>query len=179
MCRVYGYWVVNEGVICAKSAKVQWEAAPQALEAGMSLICRVTVIAAVALGASAACAEGIDPGLWKIVGHVEEGGVAGPPHESSKCLTADQTKDLGTTFSPIPNTINSVCAPIERTFDGPHLTWHLVCKGQMDMDLAGDFNFDSPHHYTGTVWTKAQMAGMQMIDTQNTIEGQWVSACPQ
>ena len=106
-------------------------------------------------------------------------GVAGPPHESSKCLTADQTKDLGATFSPIPNTVNSVCAPIERTLDGPRLTWHLVCKGQMDMDLAGDFNFDSPHHYTGTVRTKAEMAGMQMIDTENMVEGQWVSACPQ
>ena len=62
--------------------------------------------------------------------------------------------------------------------DGPRLTWHLVCKGQMNMDLAGDFNFDSPHHYTGTVRTKAEMAGMQMIDTRNMVEGQWVSACP-
>jgi hypothetical protein len=145
----------------------------------MPIVCRVTVFAALMLAASAAYAEGIEPGLWKIVGHSETGGVAGPPHESSKCLTADQTKDLGATFSPIPNTVNSVCAPIERMLDGPRLTWHLVCKGQMNMDLAGDFNFDSPHHYTGTVRTKAEMAGMQMIDTANMVEGQWVSACPQ
>ena len=61
--------------------------------------------------------------------------------------------------------------------DGPRLTWRLVCKGQLDMELAGEFNFDSPHHYTGTVTTKAAMAGMQMVDSQDTIEGQWVSDC--
>jgi hypothetical protein len=30
-----------------------------------------------------------------------------------------------------------------------------------------------------TVRTKADMAGMTMVDSQNTLEGQWVSACPQ
>lgn len=143
------------------------------------MVRRATVIAVIMFGVSAARADGIDPGLWKIVGHSETAGVVGPPHESTKCLTADQTKDLAASFSPVPNTINSTCAPIERTLDGTHLTWHLVCKGQMDMDLSGDFNFDSPRHYTGTVRTKAAMAGMQMVDTQNTVEGQWVSACPQ
>jgi Protein of unknown function (DUF3617) len=145
----------------------------------MPMVRHATVIAAATFAASAAYADGIDPGLWKIVGHSETAGVVGPPHESTKCLTADQTKDLATSFSVIPNTINSTCAPIERTFDGKHLTWHLVCKGQMDMDLSGDFNFDSPRHYTGTVQTKAAMAGMQMVDTKNAVEGQWVSACPQ
>ncbi len=140
---------------------------------------RVSLIAALVLTAPAASASGIDPGLWKIVTQTATGGVVGPPHESSKCLTADQTRDLGATFSPIPTTVNSVCAPIERSLDGPRLTWHLVCKGQIDTELSGDFNFDSPHHYTGTVRTKAEMAGMPAVDTQNTLEGQWVSACPQ
>ena len=70
-----------------------------------------------------------------------------------------------------------VCAPIERDLSGDKLTWRLVCKGQLDMELAGEFNFDSPHHYTGTVKTKAVMAGIKMVDSQNTIEGQWVSEC--
>jgi hypothetical protein len=129
--------------------------------------------------AAPASADGIDPGLWKIMTRVKSAGVVGPPHETSKCLTAEQTRDLGATFSPIPRTINSVCAPIERSLDGPRLTWHLVCKGELDMDLAGEFNFDSPRHYTAVVRTKAVMAGMPMVDTENMLEGQWVSACPQ
>jgi hypothetical protein len=132
------------------------------------------------LSAAGAYADGIDPGLWKVVTRTSNGGgAAGPPMESSKCLTADQTGDLGTTFSPVPQTVNSVCAPIERSLEGPRLTWHLVCKGQLNVDLAGEFNFDSPHHYTATVRTKADMAGMPMADSQNMLEGQWVSACPQ
>ena len=129
--------------------------------------------------AAAANADGIEPGLWQIVGQRESSGVKEPPHESTKCLTADETHDLAATFSPIPRTVNSVCAPIERSLNGPRLIWHLVCKGQLDMELSGDFNFDSPHHYTATVRTKAALAGAQMIDTQDTLEGRWVSACPQ
>ncbi|HXW41626.1 MAG TPA: DUF3617 family protein [Xanthobacteraceae bacterium] len=140
---------------------------------------RAALIAAVIVAAPAAYAGGIDPGLWKITSRTATGGVIGPPHESSKCLTAEQTDDLASTFSPVPSTINSVCAPIERSLNGPRLSWHLVCKGQLDMELTGEFDFDSPHHYSGTVRTRAEMAGMVMVDSQNTVEGQWVSACPQ
>jgi len=143
----------------------------------MYAVCRVAVIAAAMFAASAAFADGIDPGLWKIITRTATGGVIGPPHQSSKCLTAEQTRDLITTFSPVAGTINSVCAPIERKLSGSRLIWRLVCKGQLEMELTGEFNFDSPHHYTATVQTKAAMAGMPMVDSQNTLEGQWVSAC--
>ena len=36
------------------------------------------VLAAFVLTASAAIADGIDPGLWKITGHIEFAGVIGP-----------------------------------------------------------------------------------------------------
>jgi hypothetical protein len=55
----------------------------------------IALFAAFALAASAALADGIEPGLWKITTHTESGGVAGPPHESSKCLTAAQFADPG------------------------------------------------------------------------------------
>jgi hypothetical protein len=142
-------------------------------------LCIVLFAAVLALAATAATAEGIEPGLWRIINRTETGGVIGPPHESSKCLTAEQTADLGTTFSPVPATVNSVCAPIVRSLNGDKLTWRLTCKGQLNMELTGDFTFDSPHHYTAIMRTKAEMAGMQMVDSQNTLEGQWLSACPQ
>ena len=139
---------------------------------------RIALLAVVlALGSTLALADGIEPGLWKVITRTETGGVLGPPHESSKCLTAEQTRDLGTTFSPVPATVNSVCAPIERSLNGDKLTWRLSCKGQLDMELTGDFTFDSPHHYSATVRTKATMAGMSMVDSQQTLEGQWVSEC--
>jgi hypothetical protein len=132
-----------------------------------------------ACAASMAAAEGIQPGLWKIISHSETRGMVGPPRESRKCLSADQAKDVATTFSPISLTINSTCAPIERNFDGKHLTWHLVCTGQLNMDLAGDFTFDSPSHYKGQVHSKSEMAGMNGIDGIEVMEGEWVSECPQ
>ena len=103
-------------------------------------------------------------------------GVVSPPHESAKCLTADETRDLATTFSPVPRMINSECTPIERTLDGARLNWHLVCKGQLNVELTGAFNFDSARHYTATVRTQAAIGG-QTIDSLDMLEGQWVSAC--
>jgi hypothetical protein len=134
--------------------------------------------AAVIVPLSVALADGIEAGLWKITTTIETGGRTGPPRQTSKCLTAEQVKDLPTTFSPVANTINSDCAPIERSFDGKTLKWHLVCKGQLDMELTGAFTFDSPHHYNGTVASTASMEGQQMPGSKNTVEGVWVSACP-
>jgi hypothetical protein len=144
-----------------------------------TLCLTLVAAAAAALTASIACADGIDAGLWKITTLVETGGMTGPPRETSKCLTAEQVEDLPATFSPIAATVNSACAPMQRSFDGTKLTWHLVCKGQLDMELTGAFNFDSPHHYTGSVESRASMAGQPMPDSKSTLEAQWVSACPQ
>ena len=141
---------------------------------------RVALLAAGSLGlaASVAFADGVAAGLWKITTVIETGGRAGAPRETSKCLTADQVADLAATFSPVANTINSTCEPMTRNFDGKKLTWHLVCKGQLDMELTGEFNFDSSHHYTGAVQSTASMGGQEMPGSKNTVEGTWVSACP-
>jgi hypothetical protein len=150
-----------------------------------SLMCRGALSAAAfavaifGFAGSVAFADGIQAGLWKITTVADTGGGAGPPRVTSKCVTAEQVKDLAATFSPIANTINSTCAPMERSFDGKKLTWHLVCKGQLDMELTGAFNFDTPHHYTGTVQSRASMAGQTMPGSKSTVEGVWVSACPQ
>jgi hypothetical protein len=134
--------------------------------------------AVLALTASVAVADGIEAGLWKITTVIETNGMTGPPRETTKCLTAEQVADLPGTFSPIASTINSTCEPMQHSFDGKKLDWHLVCKGQLDMQLTGTFNFDSPHHYTGSVQSTASMGGQTMPGSKNTVEGQWVSACP-
>jgi Protein of unknown function (DUF3617) len=137
------------------------------------------LLVACALGRSTVLADGIEPGLWQVISRTQTGGVIGPPHESSKCLTPQDVADLATTFSPVSRTVNSTCAPIERSLADSRLTWRLTCRGQLDMELTGEFNFDSPRHYTATVQSKAAMAGVPMVDSQENIEARWLSACPQ
>ena len=136
-------------------------------------------VVACVLGSTAGLADGIEAGLWRVISRTQTGGVIGPPHESSKCLSAQEVADPAATFSPASRTVNSTCAPIERSFDGSRLTWRLACQGQLDMELTGEFNFDSPRHYTATVQSKAAMAGTPMVDSQENIEARWLSACPQ
>ena len=143
------------------------------------LVCtRVVLFAAVlASWTSIAFADGIEPGLWKITTRVETGGVIGPPRESGKCLTAEETRDLAKTFSPVAKTVNSECAPLERSFVDGKLSWKLACKGQLDMELIGEFNFDAPRHYSATIRNTAVMAGRQVANSLNMLDAQWVSEC--
>ena len=128
---------------------------------------------------SVVLADDIEPGLWKTTTRVDTGGgVIGPPRESRKCLTPDETRDLAKTFSPVSRTINSECAPLESSLVGGNLKWKLVCKGQLDMELTGDFTFDKPHHYTATVTSKAAMAGMPVANSKTMLEAERVSECP-
>jgi Protein of unknown function (DUF3617) len=143
---------------------------------------RISVLVAalgglVALAATAAPGDGIAPGLWRIVSRTETGGVIGPPHESSRCLTADEAQDVAATFVPPSPAASSSCGPAEHSLNGKKLIWRLTCKGQTDMEQTGEFNFDSPHHYTATMRTRAAVSGQTMIDSQDTLEGQWVSEC--
>jgi hypothetical protein len=148
-------------------------------KSGESMLRRIAALGAVLLAAApAARADGIEPGLWKIVSRTEAGGVVGPPSETLRCLTVEQARDVATTFSPVARTINSDCEPLARAFTGQKLTWKLVCKGQLDMEVTGDFSFDGRRHYTATTTTKAAMRGMVMIDSRDTLDANWVSACP-
>jgi hypothetical protein len=125
-----------------------------------------------------AFADGIEPGLWKLTTRVESGGVVSPPRESGKCLTAEETQDVARSFSPVANTMNSECAPLERSFADGRLLWRLVCTGQLNMELTGEFHFDGPRHYSARVRSTAVMAGRQVADSLNMIEADWVSECP-
>lgn len=109
-------------------------------------------LAAVAgLAVSVAFAEGIAPGLWRIVSRTQTGGVIGPPHESSRCLTTGEAQDVAATFAPPAGAENSSCTPIEHSLNGQKLTWRVTCRGQLAMEETGEFNLDSPRHYTATM----------------------------
>ncbi len=131
----------------------------------MALVCCATM----------AFAEGIEPGLWKITTRVDQGGTISPPLLSSKCLTEAQAKDVPEAFTPVSSTVNSTCAPIERHFDGRTLSWRLVCTGQFNVELNGNFDFDSPRHYLGSVRSRTAMVGQGMSDTRQLIEGEWTA----
>src|SRR3569623_204654 len=100
----------------------------------MSLLCRLLAPVAIVCWASHACADGIQPGQWKIISRVEANGAVSPSQQSSKCFTAEQARDLVTTFSPAPMTINSECGKLDSSLDGNRLKWRLVCTGQLNME---------------------------------------------
>jgi hypothetical protein len=124
-----------------------------------------------------AIADGIEPGLWKITTQVEADGVVGPPRQSGKCLAVEETRDVAKTFSPVANTVNSECAPLERSFAEGKLLWKLTCKGQLDMELMGEFHFDTPRHYSARIRNTAVMAGRQVASSLNMLDAQWISEC--
>ncbi|MDE1972499.1 MAG: DUF3617 family protein [Hyphomicrobiales bacterium] len=146
--------------------------------------CRLVFIAAASAGvlafaAAGACAEGIAPGLWRIASRTVTGGVMGPPHVSSRCFNPAQAKDVVATFVPAAGTDSSSCLPAEHALHGSKLRWRLVCRGETAMEQSGEFIFESAHHYRAKIWTRAVVSGATMVDSQDLIEGQWLSECHQ
>src|SRR5262245_47155125 len=125
-----------------------------------------------------AAADGIKPGLWRVINKPVINGTAGQIQQNMRCLSAADVADLDKTFSPVSRTVNSECERVEHEFTPQRLKWRLQCKGQVDMEVAGDFIFDAADHYTGVVTARSSMGGRPMQDVLTEIEGKRVGPCP-
>jgi hypothetical protein len=122
-------------------------------------------------------AQELQAGLWKIVTKPEINGVTAPDQETMRCLTPEDVDNIEVTFSPNSRTTNSTCEVTEHEMSPQRLKWRLQCKGQIDMDVAGEFIFTVPEHYTATITTQASMLGKQIQRSRASIEAQRVGAC--
>ena len=127
--------------------------------------------------ASPAHAEGLQPGYWKVTSTPEVNGAPTPPQVKMRCMTPAETADLDKTFSPEARTINSSCERVEHELTATSLKWRLKCTGQMMMDVAGAFSFESPQRYVAEVRTQMSMPG-QTVASRVKIEGERVGECP-
>jgi hypothetical protein len=127
--------------------------------------------------AAAAEDPSIAPGQWKVTSNTVINGAATPPAVKTRCLTPEQAGDVMKTFGPSAGTVNSTCAPTVFETTERRLKWHMQCKGQLDLDIAGDFNFDSPTHYTAIVSSKGRMAGSLISDVKTELTGEHIGDC--
>jgi hypothetical protein len=139
----------------------------------MTLLCWLPVLMVSAKADTLA----VQPGQWKITSSIVMNGAAMPSQVKQRCLTPEQAGDVAKTFGPVSGTVNSSCEPAEPETAGRNLKWHLQCKGQLDLDVIGDFNFDSADHYTATVISKGVMAGKLISDVKTELEGERVGEC--
>src|SRR5215475_4174179 len=112
-----------------------------------------------------ATADGIAPGEWKLTETIVMNGSKTPTTTRTRCL------------SPEYRTVNSGCERVEFTSGPTALRWRMRCAGQLDMDVAGDFTFDTPKHYSATIVSKGAMAGREVVNTTVSIEGEHVGDC--
>jgi hypothetical protein len=146
----------------------------QMTKLGMTLVCSLALIVS-----AEASDLTIEPGQWKVTSTTLMNGAVSPSGVKARCLTPEQAGDVAKTFGPVSGTVNSTCEPAVSEVAGRTLKWHLQCRGQLDLDVLGSFNFDSPSHYTATVSSKGRMAGQLISDVKTEIEGERVGDCQQ
>jgi hypothetical protein len=142
-------------------------------------MCRVAgcIVALLAVfAASSASAQSLEAGRWRVLTTTLSGPLA-PPQVATRCLTAEDVADLGTTFAPQVKTENSECKRTEFKLEPTGLTWRLQCKGQLDMDVAGQFIFDSPTRYSAMVTTKASMLDQIVQQSMVSISAERIGEC--
>lgn len=126
--------------------------------------------------AAPASADTLQPGYWKVTSTPEVNGALAAPQVKMRCMTPAETADLDKTFSPEARTINSSCERVEHEVTPTTLKWRLKCTGQMAMDVAGAFTFES-QRYVAEVRTQMSMPG-QTVASRVKIEGERVGECP-
>ena len=134
-------------------------------------------LAAFLLAASPAAADGLQAGQWKVTSTPEINGAPAPGNTRMRCMTPAEVADLGKTFSPEANTVGATCERAEHELTATSLKWRLACTGQVNMDVAGIFAFETPQRYTAEVRTQMTMAG-QIMQSRVKIEGERVGECP-
>lgn len=140
-----------------------------------SLFAAVCVLVA----AGSAQAQQLEAGRWRVMTtQLGQGPVSEPPQIKMRCLTPAEVADPAKTFSPEVSTVNAICERTEYSLEQNFLKWRLQCRGQVDMDVAGQFIFESPTHYTAMVATKATAMERIVHSTLSTIDGQRVGDCP-
>jgi len=127
--------------------------------------------------ASPALADGLQAGQWKVTSTPEVNGMPAPPNERMRCMTPAEVADLGKTFSPEASTVNAACERVEHELTATSLKWRLTCTGQVNMDVAGAFAFETPQRYSAEVRTQMTMAG-QTMQSRVKITGERVGECP-
>jgi hypothetical protein len=141
----------------------------------VSIIMLAFALAAIA--APDARADGLAAGLWRSIQTPTLNGIAGPPRETMRCLRDADVNDLDRTFSPVYGTTNSACQQTEHEFTPQRLKWRLQCRGQLDMDVAGEFVFERRDRYTATIVASSSMLGKLMQETHTRIEAERVGDC--
>ena len=143
----------------------------------MSRFVAIFLLALAPAQAARAADNLIEPGEWKVTSMSIVKGAVQPLQSKSRCITPEQAQDLIKTFGPVSGTINSTCADPEIQSGGRRLDWRLQCRGQLDADVAGHFEFDSPQHYTAAVTSQGRMAGNLISDVKTRIVGERLVDC--
>ena len=79
------------------------------------------------------------------------------PAERDALPDAEAVADLDKTFNPVSRTTNSSCERVEHELTPQRLKWRLQCSGQIDMDVQGEFTYDSPEHYVAIITARSFM----------------------
>jgi len=137
----------------------------------------MALLAAFCLKAGDAAADGIAAGEWKLTETIVMNGNRTAPQTRTRCLSPEQAGDTAATFSPEYRTVNSGCERVEFNSSTTALRWRMRCTGQMDMDVSGDFTFDTPKHYSATITSKGAMGGREFVNSSVFIEGEHIGEC--
>lgn len=121
----------------------------------------------------------IQPGEWKVTTKTIMNGAATQPTVRMRCFTAEQARDTAKTFGPQFGTVNSTCAEPAVETTAKTLKWRLECRGQLNMDVAANFDFESDTRYKAAIASKAEMAGQVLSNSTTETEGERVGECQQ
>lgn len=134
-----------------------------------------------ALWMAAACADDIQPGLWKIT--LNAGVAASPdwrpdPFALTQCLSESDARDPARLFAGMGGAGVADCDFLNKNQSGGNLSFDIRCGGALGIAGHGDMRF-SATAVEGTLTVLMGEAGAEKVEMRSQIHAAYLGACPQ
>lgn len=117
------------------------------------------------------------PGLWKQIDQEVRDGQIQPALTGTRCIKPEDIPADNWVFLLDAAASDATCKRTDFHASSNSIEWKFACSGQEPRTREGSIKFDTPEHYTGTVFTKGNVMGNLPLGGVLHIDGKWVGPC--
>lgn len=130
---------------------------------------------ALLLAAPAHALDTLQAGQWQVTGKRERSGVVTERPPVTRCLTAEQARDIPK--RPTEASQGATCRPADYQERGKTASWRMHCSGAFTVDTTASYSVPDPQHYSATFATTVTLGGKTSSSTL-TMQGTRLGECP-
>jgi hypothetical protein len=144
------------------------------MRAGFWFRFAVIMVCAASTAGRLEAAQSLQPGQWNLTSKSERNGVTNDRAPVTRCISAEQAKDIPR--RPTADTQHPNCSTADIQDSGNAVSFRTRCTGQPSIETIASFAIPDPQHYTATFKTTVSL-GSKTTTSVLTVQGVRTGEC--